>query len=62
MSDGAFSMPRVPLAFEFERERPNGNSATKQSLNYHLSDLEKSVEWLNGNSVTVLSLNCHSVI
>ena len=31
----------------------------KQSPNYHLSDLEKSVEWLNGNLVTVLSLNCH---
>ena len=49
---------RVP----FERERPNGNSVTKQSVNYHLSDWEKSVEWSNGNLVTVLSLNCHSVI
>ena len=31
----------------------------KQSPNYHLSDLEKSVEWPNCNLVTVLSLNCH---
>ena len=40
----AFCMPQVLFAFEFESEWPNGNSATKQSLNYHLSDLEKSVE------------------
>ena len=40
----AFCMPQVLFAFEFESEWPNGDSATKQSLNYHLSDLEKSVE------------------
>ena len=41
-----FEIPQVP--FEFESERPNGNSATKQSPNYHLSDLDKvgqMAEW-----------------
>ena len=41
---GAFCMPQVPFAFEFESERPNGNLVTKQSLNYHLAISEKSVE------------------
>ena len=71
-----FYMPRVPFAFEFECEWQSGNSATKQSLNYHLAILEKSVEWLNaiwlfdwlypilmnGNSATVLSLSCHLAV
>ena len=34
-------MPHVLFAFEFESEWPNGNSVTKQSTNYHLSDLER---------------------
>ena len=55
-------MPQVPFVFEFESERPNGNSVTKLSPNYHSLDLEKSVKWLNGNSGTVLSPNCHSAI
>ena len=38
--DCVFEIPQVPFAFEFESERPNGNSATKQSLNYHSSDLD----------------------
>ena len=50
-------MPQVPLAFE--SEGPNGNSVTKQLLNYHSPDLEKSVEWLNGSSLTVLSPDYH---
>ena len=37
-----FEMPQFPFGFEFEPERPNGNSATKQSSNYHSSD------WSNG--------------
>ena len=57
-----FCMSRVPFAFEFESKRPNSNLATKQLPNYHSSDLEKSVYWLNGNSANVLSLNCHSAI
>ena len=40
-----FEIPPVPFAFDFESKWPNGNSATKQLPNYHLSDLEKSVEW-----------------
>ena len=55
----AFCMPQVPFAFEFESKQLSGNLAIKQSLNYHLSDLEKSVKWLNGNSATVLSLKCN---
>ena len=58
----AFCMPQVPFAFLFESEQLNGNSATKQSPNYHSSDLGKSVKWPNGNSVTVLSPNCHLAI
>ena len=38
-------------------ERPNGYLVTKQSPNYHLSDLEKSVERPNRNSATVLFPN-----
>ena len=34
-------MPRVPFAFEFESERPNGNSVIKQLPNYHSVILEK---------------------
>ena len=60
MAPCAFYMPQVP--FEFKSERLNSNLATKQSLNYHLSDVEKSVEWLNGNLATVLSPNCHSAV
>ena len=52
-------MPQAPFAFEFGSERWNGNSVKKQSANYHLSDLEKSIEQLKGNSATVMSLNCH---
>ena len=55
-----FCMSRVPFAFA--SKRPNSNLTTKQLPNYHSSDLEKSVYWLNGNSATVLSLNCHSAI
>ena len=62
MNHDAFRMPQVPFTFEFESECPNGNSVTKQSPNYHSSDLEKSVEWLNGNLATVLSQNCHLAI
>ena len=36
-----FEIPQVPFAFEFESERPNGNSVTKQLPNYHSSDLDK---------------------
>ena len=36
-----FEIPQVSFAFEFESERPNGNSVTKQSLNHHSSDLDK---------------------
>ena len=57
--ESALCMPQVPSAFEFESEPPNSNSATKQSPNYHLSDLEKLVKWLNGYLATVLSLNYH---
>ena len=39
----ALCMPQVPFAFEFESERPNGNSATKQLPNYHSAVSEKSV-------------------
>ena len=45
----ATGMLQVPFVFEFESEWPSGNSATKQSLNYHSSDLVKSVEWPNSN-------------
>ena len=38
--DCVFEIPQVPFAFVFESERPNGNSATKHSLNYHSSDLD----------------------
>ena len=38
---------RFPFALEFESEWLNGNLVTKQSPNYHLAFLEKSVEWLN---------------
>ena len=71
-------MPQVPFAFEFESERPNGNSATKQSPNHHSTILEKSVKWLkvkaiwpfdplypnlmNVNLATVLSPNYHSAV
>ena len=37
-------MPQVPFAFQFESERSNGNSATKQLSNYHSTISEKSVE------------------
>ena len=33
--------------FEFESEWPNGNSVTKQSLNYHSTILERSVKLPN---------------
>ena len=55
-------MPQVPFGFEFESEWPKGNSATKQLLNYHLPDLEKSVKGLNGNLTIVSSPNCHLAI
>ena len=48
-----FCMPHVPFAFEFESERANGILATKHLLNYHSSDLEKSVQQPNDNLVTV---------
>ena len=65
---------RFRLRFESESERPNGNSVTKQSPNYHLAVSENSDEWpnaiqpfdslypnlMNGNSATALWLNCHS--
>ena len=41
MQKGAFEITPVPFAFKFESEEPNGNSATKQSRNYHSSDLDK---------------------
>ena len=37
----AFEIPQVLFAFEFESEWLNGNSVTKQSSNYHLSDFDK---------------------
>ena len=37
-------MSQVPFVLEFESEWLNGNLVTKQSLNYHLSDLEKLVK------------------
>ena len=40
-------MPQVPFAFEFDSEWPNGNLATKQLPNYHLTILEKSIEGPN---------------
>ena len=69
-----FEIPQV--LFEFESERPNGNSATKQSPNYHSSDLDKvgqiaeqalSFDWFFWNYGTVnerlfLSTNCHLVV
>ena len=72
----AFCIAQFPLASEFESEWPNGNSVTKQWLNYHSAISEKLVEWLNaiwpfdqlypnlmnGNLVTVLLLNDHSVV
>ena len=36
-----FEIPRVPFSFEFESERPNGNSVTKQLPNYYSSDFDK---------------------
>ena len=53
-------MPRVPFAFE--SEGPSGNSATKQLLNYHSSNLKKLVEWPNGNLASVFSRNCHFAV
>ena len=61
---GVFKM--VQVQFAFESERSNGNSVTKQSPNYHSSDLDKVGEtvkwhlanrptflkWPNGNSAT----------
>ena len=38
-----FEIPRVPFAFEFQTERPNGNSVTKKLPNCHLVIREKSV-------------------
>ena len=35
-------IPQVQFPFEFESERPNGNSATKQLPNNDLSDLDLS--------------------
>ena len=58
----AFCIPQVPFAFEFESERPNGNSVTKQWTNYHSSDLVTLVEQPNGNLATVLSPNCYSAM
>ena len=71
-------MPQDPFAFafEFESEHLNGNSVTKQSLNYHSAILENSVKWLNvaapfdqlypnlmnGNLATVLLPNYHSAV
>ena len=43
-----FEIPQVPFAFECESEWPNDNSVTKQSPNYHSSDLDKvgqMAEW-----------------
>ena len=45
-------MPQASFAFEFEWERLNRNSATKELPNYHSSVLEKSVKWLNDNLAT----------
>ena len=45
----AFCIPQVPFALEFESERPNNNSATKQLPNNHSSNLEKSVKRANDN-------------
>ena len=42
-----FEIPQVPFAFEFETERLNGNSAKKQSLNYHSLDLDKVGQMAN---------------
>ena len=63
-------MPQVP--FTFESERPNGNLETKQSLNYHLSDLDKvgqMAEWLSAIQPTFpkrsngnLSILQHTVV
>ena len=72
MNSSAFCMPRVP----FVSDRLNGNSTTKQSLNYHSSDLDEVGQtaewhlavrltfpkWPNGNPATVLSPNCHLVV
>ena len=57
-----FCMPLVLFPFEFESERPYGNSVSKQLPNYHSSNLEKSVKWQNINLVTVLSPNSHSAL
>ena len=67
-------MPQVPFAFEFESERPNSNSVTKPSPNYHPSDLDKVGQTVerhlairltfpkrpNGYSVTKQLPNYHS--
>ena len=37
-----FEIPQVPFEFEFESQRPNGNLATKQSLDYHFAISEVS--------------------
>ena len=41
ISESVFEIPQVPFAFEFESEWLNDNLATKQSPNYHSSDLDK---------------------
>ena len=47
-SVSVFEIPQVPFAFEFESELPNDNLVTKQSPNYHLSDLNKVIKQRNG--------------
>ena len=39
---GPILSPQDQFAFEFESERPNGNSATKQLPKYDSSDLDQS--------------------
>ena len=46
-------VPRVPFAFETECERLNGNSATKQLPNYHLSDFNKVSQMQFGHSTNL---------
>ena len=41
--------------FEIEYERPNGNSATKQSVNYHLAVQSTFPNLTDGNSAIFLS-------
>ena len=63
---GVFEIPQVPFAFEFvwikSIKRPNGNSETKQSLNYNLAIQLTFPNLMNGDLATVLWLNCHSAI